>query len=207
MKNFLEKHFSSDEPILVACSAGPDSMYLVYKILETNFAKNLVICYFNHHLRPESQEEEDFLEEFARKNNCKIEIASARIREIHEKFYQSISLEELCRKKRYDFFDAIMHIYNSDKILLAHHLDDKIETFLFNLARGSKLTGLINMTEKSGKILRPLLSIQKQEILQYLEKNHLEYKIDKSNFENDYTRNKIRNLILPHFSEINSNYK
>jgi hypothetical protein len=62
------------------------------------------------------------------------------MKEIWENFYKSISLEEVCRQKRYEFFNAILNIYNSDKILLAHHLDDKIETFFFNLARGSKIT-------------------------------------------------------------------
>ena len=63
-----------------------------------------------------------------------------KIKELKEKFYKSISLEELARQKRYEFFNAILNIYNSDKILLAHHLDDKIETFFFNLVRGSKIS-------------------------------------------------------------------
>ena len=207
MQDFLEKYFSANEPIIIWCSTWPDSMYLLYKILETKFAKNVVACYFNHWLREESLEEEKFLEKLWKQKGFKVEIANANMKEIHKNFYNSISLEELCRQKRYEFFDAILHIYKSKKILLAHHLDDKIETFFFNLARGSKLTGLINMQEDSGAILRPLLGITKTEILEYLEKNGLEYKIDKTNFENDFTRNKIRNIILPNFSEINKNYK
>ncbi|MBF0913386.1 tRNA lysidine(34) synthetase TilS [Candidatus Gracilibacteria bacterium] len=207
MQDFLEKYFSANEPIIIGCSTGPDSMYLLYKILETKFAKNVVACYFNHGLREESLEEEKFLEKLGKQKGFKVEIANANMKEIHKNFYNSISLEELCRQKRYEFFDAILHIYGAKKILLAHHLDDKIETFFFNLARGSKLTGLINMQEDSGAILRPLLGITKAEILEYLEENGLEYKIDKTNFENDFTRNKIRNIILPNFSEINKNYK
>lgn len=207
MEKFLEKYFTEDEKIIIWCSTWPDSMYLLYKILETKFAKNLVACYFNHNLREESLEEEKFLENLWKKLGFQVEIASAPMKEIHEKFYKSISLEELCRQKRYEFFNAILNIYGNDKIILAHHLDDKIETFLFNLARGSKISGLINMQEKSGAILRPLLNIEKNEILEYLEKNNLEYKIDKTNEENDFTRNKIRNLILPNFSEINNSYK
>lgn len=207
MQNFLKKYFKKDEKIIVWCSAWPDSMYIVYKILETDFAKNLVICYFDHNLREESKEEIIFLEKLAKKKWFQIEIWEAKIKEIWEKFYNSISLEELARKKRYEFFNAILNIYQTNKIILAHHLDDKIETFFFNLARWSKISGLINMQEKSGVILRPLLKIEKKEILDYLEKNNLEYKIDKTNFENDFSRNKIRNLIIPKFSEINLNYK
>lgn len=207
IEKFLETHYKADEPIILACSTGPDSMYLLYKILETPYKKNLVACYFNHNLRPESADEEIFLESLGKKHNFQVEIASAKMAEIHEKFYKSISLEELCRQKRHDFYNAILHIYNSDKILLAHHLDDKIETFLFNLARGSKLSGLINMTEKSAHILRPLLKISKKEVLEYLEKNNLEYKIDSSNSENIFSRNKIRNQIAPILEEINSDYR
>ena len=207
MQKFLEKYFKENEKIIIWCSTWPDSMYLLYKILETSFAKNVVACYFNHNLREESKQEEKFLEDLWKEKWFKVEIASAPMKEIWENFYKSISLEEVCRQKRYEFFNAILNIYNSDKILLAHHLDDKIETFFFNLARGSKITWLVNMQEKSWAILRPLLNITKNEILDYLHKNNLEYKIDKTNFENDYTRNKLRNLILPNFSEINQNYK
>ena len=207
MEKFLEKYFKKDEKVIVWCSAWPDSMFLVYKILETKFAKNLVICYFNHNLREEAFEEERFLEDLAKEKWFQIEIWDAKIKELKEKFYKSISLEELARQKRYEFFNAILNIYNSDKILLAHHLDDKIETFFFNLVRGSKISWLVNMKEKSWVILRPLLNISKKEILEFLEKNNLPYKIDKTNFENDFTRNKLRNLIIPKFSEINEKYK
>ena len=207
MEKFLEKYFKKDEKVIVWCSAWPDSMFLVYKILETKFAKNLVICYFNHNLREEALEEERFLEDLAKEKWFQIEIWDAKIKELKEKFYKSISLEELARQKRYEFFNAILNIYNSDKILLAHHLDDKIETFFFNLVRGSKISWLVNMKEKSWVILRPLLNISKKEILEFLEKNILPYKIDKTNFENDFARNKLRNLIIPKFSEINEKYK
>lgn len=207
MEKFLEKYFKKDEKVIVWCSAWPDSMFLVYKILETKFAKNLVICYFNHNLREEALEEERFLEDLAKEKWFQIEIWDAKIKELKEKFYKSISLEELARQKRYEFFNAILNIYNSDKILLAHHLDDKIETFFFNLVRGSKISWLVNMKEKSWVILRPLLNISKKEILEFLEKNNLSYKIDKTNFENDFARNKLRNLIIPKFSEINEKYK
>ena len=193
MEKFLEKYFKKDEKVIVWCSAWPDSMFLVYKILETKFAKNLVICYFNHNLREEALEEERFLEDLAKEKWFQIEIWDAKIKELKEKFYKSISLEELARQKRYEFFNAILNIYNSDKILLAHHLDDKIETFFFNLVRGSKISWLVN--------------ISKKEILEFLEKNNLPYKIDKTNFENDFARNKLRNLIIPKFSEINEKYK
>ena len=206
MQKFLEKYYTKEEPIILACSAGPDSMYVLYKILKTDFRDNLVVCYFNHQTRPETVDEENFLKEFCKKEKVAFEVATCDFEKI-KKLYPSKSFEELAREKRYQFFEAIMHIYKSDKVILAHHLDDKIETFFFNLVRGSKLTGLINMKEKSWAILRPLLNIEKSEILDYLDKNNLKYFIDSSNFENVYTRNKLRNNIIPQFKEINSAYK
>lgn len=207
IEDFLIKHYTDSEPVILACSAGPDSIFLLYKILETKFAWNLVVCYFNHNLREESKLEEEFLEKLAEEKWFKIEIWDAKIREIKEKLYPGLWIEEVARNKRYEFFNAILHIYNTDKIILAHHLDDRIETFFFNLIRGTKITGLINMKEKSNGLLRPLLNIEKTEILKYLDDNNLKYFIDKSNFERDYSRNKIRLDIMPVFEEINSNYR
>ena len=206
MQKFLEKYYTKDEPIIIWCSAWPDSMYLLYKILDTEYKKNLVVCYFNHKTRTETEDEEQFLEEFCKKENISFETASCDFEKI-QKLYPSKSFEELAREKRYQFFDAILNIYKSNKVLLAHHLDDKLETFFFNLLRWSKLTGLINMTEHSGAILRPLLHLEKQKIVNYLEEKKLKYFIDLSNSENIYTRNYIRNDIIPKFEKVNSNFK
>lgn len=217
MQNFLSKYYTEDEPIILACSTWPDSMYLLYKILETKYAKNLVACYFNHKLRNESDDEEKFIEDLWKKLGFRVEIAECNIKKIRDKFYPSMWIEEVARNKRYEFLNAILNIYNTDKIITWHHLDDKIETFFFNLARGTKLTWLINMSECSNPsiekwkwwngILRPLLNLEKKEILKYLDENKLKYNIDKSNFDTDITRNKIRNDIIPEFENINLNYK
>ncbi|MCD5380857.1 tRNA lysidine(34) synthetase TilS [Candidatus Gracilibacteria bacterium] len=223
IQTFLEKYYNKDEKVILACSAGPDSMFLLYKILETNFRKNVVVCYFNHGTRPETDLEEKFLEELGKKEGFQVEVASCDFEKI-QKLYPSKSFEELAREKRYQFFDAVLDIYKTDKVLLGHHLDDKIETFFFNLARGTKLTGLINMQECSSPspqgevrgglvsgggsgVLRPLLELEKTNILKYLDDNKLKYFIDSSNSENTYTRNKLRNTIIPKFGEVNSSYK
>lgn len=204
---FLEKYYSKDEPIILACSTWPDSMFILYEILKTPYKNNLVACYFNHKLRIEADQEEIFLEELWKKEWFKVEIASCDIKKIRDSLYPSISLEELAREKRYMFFWAICEIYNTKKIITWHHLDDKIETFLFNLSRWSKLTGLINMTENYWNILRPLLSLEKNDILKYLDENNLKYNIDKTNFDNDITRNHLRNEIIPKFYKLNSKFK
>jgi tRNA(Ile)-lysidine synthase len=109
-------------------------MYLLYKILKTSFKKNLIVCYFNHKTRPETEDEEKFLENFCKKENIAFETAFCDFEKI-QKLYPSKSFEELAREKRYQFFQAIAQIYKAQKIITAHHLDDKIETFYFNLNR------------------------------------------------------------------------
>ncbi|MBW7954872.1 tRNA lysidine(34) synthetase TilS [Candidatus Gracilibacteria bacterium] len=206
LENFLNKYYKKDEKIILACSTGPDSMFLLYELLKTSYKENIVACYFNHKLRIESDEEELFLEDLGKKLGFQVEIGVGDINKI-KTLYPSISIEELARQKRYQFFKAICEIHSSNKIITAHHLDDKIETFFFNLLRGSKLSGLINMKKDSGNILRPLIEIKKDEILKYLDENNLEYKIDKTNNENIYSRNFLRNKIIPEFFYINSNFK
>lgn len=206
LENFLQSYFSTTDKVILACSTWPDSMYLLYHILETSYKDNLVVCYFNHKLRPEADEEEKFIEELGKKLWFQVEVWYADIKAIHEKI-PSKSIEEIAREKRYAFFNAILNIYESKYILTAHHLDDKIETFMFNLLRWSKITGLINMTEKSWAILRPLLNITKSEILDYLEKNNLKYFLDKTNLDTEITRNFLRLEIIPKLWKINSNFK
>ena len=205
INDFLEKYYNKNETVILACSTWPDSMFLLYKILETEYKNNLIVCYFNHKTRPWTDIEERFIEKLWKNKWFKVEIAKYDFEKI-KKLQPSKSFEELAREKRYAFFNAILNIHNAKYILTAHHLDDKIETFFFNLARGSKLTGLINMTEKSNTILRPLLNLTKQEILNYLNKNKLEYKLDETNLNTDITRNYLRREIIPKLKQINWNY-
>lgn len=207
INKFLNKYYKKDEKIILACSTWPDSMFLLYKILESDFKNNLVACYFNHKLRIESDDEQHFLKKLWKKMWFKVEIWEANIKKIRDSFPLSISIEELARQKRYIFLKKMCKIHNTKKIITWHHMDDKIETFFFNLARWSKLTWLINMTENNWNILRPLLWIEKKEIINYLEENNLKYFIDKSNYSNEYSRNLIRNKIIPEFYNINSNFK
>ena len=203
---FLEKYLSLDEPFILACSTWADSMFLLYKILETPYRKNLIAAYFNHNTREQCRQEEDFLLELGKKEGFQLEIGECNFEKI-KKLYTSKSFEELAREKRYQFFDALCHIHGAQKVLLAHHLDDRIETMLFNMLRGTKLTWLINMQEASGILYRPLLQIQKQDILSYLHEHSLPYFEDESNTKNEFTRNYIRNEISPLLSQVHPEYK
>lgn len=206
IENFLEKYIKLDEKVIIACSSWPDSMFLLHKILETKYKKNLIVCYFNHKTRYWTEIEESFIKDIWKKLWFIVETDFANIKEIN-KYWNSKSFEELAREKRYEFLNKIKKKYKANLILTAHHLDDKIETFLFNLSRWSKLSWLINMSEKSGFILRPLINIKKSEILNYLKENNLEYKIDETNFDTEITRNYLRYEIIPKFEKLNKNYK
>ena len=205
IKKFLKKYFKNKEKIILACSAWPDSMFLLYKILQTEYKKNLVVCYFNHKTRVETNSEEEFILHLWKTKWFKVEITEYDFGNI--KNYPSKSFEEAAREKRYQFFNDVLNIYKAKYILTAHHLDDRLETFFFNLVRWSKLSWLINMKEKSWNILRPLLKLKKSEIISYLEKNKLKYFIDQSNSDTNITRNYLRHEIIPKFEKINKSYK
>jgi tRNA(Ile)-lysidine synthase len=206
IQSFLEKYYWPDDTVILACSTWVDSMFLLYQILKTPYRKNLVVCYFNHHTREQCKLEEEFLLELWKKENFKVEIWECDFQKI-QKLYPSRSFEELAREKRYQFFEAICNIYTTDKIITAHHLDDKIETFFFNLLRGSKITGLTNMQEKSWGILRPLLHISKAEIYNFCKRENITYFEDETNKNSEYSRNFLRNDILPQFEKINPEYR
>jgi len=206
IEKFLDKYYKQDEYIILACSSGPDSMFLLYNILKTKYKNNLVVSYFNHKLRKEADKEEKWIQKLGIKLWFKVEIDWEYIKKI-KKISNSKSLEEIAREKRYIFLNNILSKYKTDKLITWHHLDDKIETFFFNLLRWTKLSWLINMKEKSWNILRPLLWMEKQEIIDYLDFNCLKYNIDKTNFDNEITRNYLRNDIIPKFYKINTKFK
>jgi len=116
-----------------------------------------------------------------------------------------MGIQEGTRKLRYDWFDVLLSKFNFEYLVTAHHLDDQIETYLINSSRGSGIKGLLGIGLSSKKIFRPLLNILKIDILDYAQKNHVEYREDSSNSSEDYQRNMIRNSVLPKFKEFDDN--
>ena len=206
ISSFLDKYIAKDEKVLVACSAWPDSMFLLYHLMESDYRDNIVVCYFNHETRPECEEEQDFLIELWQNKGFKVECSHYNFDNIQDNA-PSKCFEELAREKRYTFFRDMKKKYSAQFIITGHHLDDRIETFFFNMVRGTKLTGLINMSECSWDILRPMLSIEKHQIQSYLDSHWFIYFIDSSNNDHKMSRNKLRLDIISRFESINSNYK
>jgi tRNA(Ile)-lysidine synthase len=120
---------------------------------------------------------------------------------------EKTSIEATARKYRYAFLERVRVQVGANYILTAHHLDDRIETTVFNLIRGTKLGGIHALAELQNHLFRPLLSVSKSEILDYATMHNITYREDSTNTDTDYLRNKIRKDILPEFATINPNYR
>jgi len=192
----------NDDIIVVGFSGGPDSVFLVemLKKLQHFFNFKIYLVHINHLLRGEDADsDENFSFEYAKKNNLEIFIKRIPVKEIAKEIGKT--LEEVGREERYKFFSEIYEKVGATKIATAHNKDDQIETFLFRLIRGTSLQGLEGIKIKNNNVIRPISEIYKKDILKYLNKNEIQYKIDKTNFENEFTRNSIRLDLIPFIEE------
>lgn len=180
--------------LVLGVSGGPDSVALL--MIMADFQKkenlNLIVAHVNYGLRgQDSERDEKLVRELSQKLGLKVLV---------KKYYakkRAGNPEELMRDFRYSFFEEIRKKYRFDKVVVAHTLDDRVETFLMNLIRGSGIRGLISLKEKRDRIIRPLLKVKKSEIVTWLKKKNIKFRIDKSNQDNSFYRNSIRNELIP----------
>lgn len=188
------------DKIVVGVSGGPDSITLLNilkNIKEKEIIKfNLVVCHINHMIRDEAISDEKYVEEYCKKHNIEFYAKRIKVEKVAEK--EKIGTEEAGRKIRYEFFYEILNKTNANKIATAHTANDNAETVLMNIIRGSGTLGLKGIEAKSGKLIRPLIECKRSEIEKYCEEENLKPRIDKTNFENFYTRNKVRNMLIPY---------
>lgn len=196
---FLKKYLVSGSKVVIGCSGGPDSMFLL-NLVKQNFNDVEIICaHVNHNIRKESRHEASFVKQYCQENNI---------------IFETITLEKTkqvneadLRNKRYDFFKKILHKYHSKILLTAHHGDDLVETILMRITRGSTIKGYAGIElcriEKDYIVLRPLLYFTKKSILKYNNDNSIPYVIDQSNTDEKYTRNRYRKNILPFLQKEN----
>ena len=192
----------NNDNIVVGFSGGPDSVFLVemLKKLQDFIKFKIYLVHINHLLRGEDADsDENFSFEYAKKNNLEIFIKRIPVKEIAKEVGKT--LEEVGREERYKSFSEIYEKVGATKIATAHNKDDQIETFLFRLIRGTSLQGLEGIKIKNNNVIRPISEIYKKDILEYLNKNKIQYKIDKTNFENEFTRNSIRLDLIPFIEE------
>ena len=202
VQKFIEekKLFNLQDKILVALSGGADSVALLRVLQSLGYTCECAHC--NFHLRGlESDRDEDFVRQLCEKQGIPLHVThfdtSAYAKENH------ISIEMAARELRYEWFEHIRKEIGASVIAVAHHRDDSVETFLLNLMRGAGINGLKGIPIKNGRIVRPLLSVSREDILDYLQAIHQDFVTDSTNLEDEYMRNKIRLNILPAMKEVN----
>ncbi|MBN2120179.1 MAG: tRNA lysidine(34) synthetase TilS [Candidatus Omnitrophica bacterium] len=210
-KTFIEENklILPGEKLILGVSGGPDSLFLFHMALMLkNHQKNeFIVAHFNHLLRKEASREEEYVRSVCQKNNIALVSEKKDVR----KLFKGDSLEQTARNLRYDFFLKTSRTYKIKKVVLAHHKDDLIETVLLRMLRGSGLSGLRGILPiskyKKIVVVRPLLFLEKKEITAFLTAREIKYLVDKSNFQEEFLRNKIRLRLLPVLSKISNSYK
>lgn len=207
--NSLQQHIKQfiqafeHEKLFVACSGGIDSMVLL-DLLSTVHT-HIHVLHVNYHLRGEdSNLDQQLIEKECTKRNIPFTVLDVDLKA--ELKSNNGNLQDKARKVRYNFFEKQLSIKPS-KLVVAHHQDDQIETFFINIARKSGIMGLSAMLPIHNKVLRPLLSISRADIIQYAHEKGVKWREDKSNLENTYQRNKWRNVFLPLIEKENSAIK
>lgn len=199
--NLIEK----GDKLVLGVSGGPDSIAMLNILneikmdekIDLNF--NIVVAHINHMIRKEATKDEKFVKNFCKKKNIEFYSKSIDVQKLANT--NKIGTEEAGRNVRYKFFNEVLVKTNSNKVAIAHNKNDKAETIIMNFMRGSGISGLKGMEEKRGKYIRPLIECERIEIEKYCEEQRLNPRIDKTNFENEYTRNKIRNAVIPYIKQ------
>ena len=202
--NTINKYnlINDGDRIVLGVSGGPDSIAMLNILKDIRNDKNLhmnfdiIVAHVNHMIREEAIDDQRFVENFCKKIGVSFYAKSIDVQKIANN--KKIGTEEAGRNARYEFFDEILEKENANKIAIAHNKNDKIETIIMNMLRGSGIAGLKGIEPiKNNKYIRPLIECERFEIEEYCAKNGIEPRIDRTNFENVYTRNKVRNIVIP----------
>lgn len=192
------------EKIVVGVSGGPDSICLINILNEIKqegiIELELVVCHINHLIREEAGEDEEFVQKYCEEKQIPFFAKHIEVEKIART--RKIGTEEAGREERYNFFREILEKTNANKIATAHTKNDNSETVLMNIIRGSGVAGLKGITPiRDEKYIKPLIESTREEIEEYCEEKKLNPRYDKTNNENIYTRNKIRNILIPLIKE------
>lgn len=192
--------FTLRDRVLVALSGGADSVALLRVLLALGYRCEAAHC--NFHLRgEESNRDEQFVRELCRGLGVALHVTHFDTTAYAARHH--VSIEMAAREMRYRWFEQLRQEREMSVIAVAHHRDDSVETFLLNLVRGAGINGLKGISPKNGAIVRPLLEVNRQDILDYLQHLQQPYVTDSTNLQDEYMRNKIRLNILPMLRELN----
>lgn len=184
----------ADGPIIVGLSGGPDSVALLAILRDLGY--DCIAAHANFHLRgDESNRDASFARRMALRLGARIEMTDFDIEAYRRD--NGGSIEMACRSTRYDWMQELAARYGASAIAVGHHRDDNIETILLNLTRGTGIAGLTGMGLRRDNIIRPLLFTPREEIIAFLQNRGLDYVTDSTNGENDYLRNRLRNIAIP----------
>lgn len=204
----IKKHnlIKNGDKLVLGVSGGPDSISMLNILNDIRNDKkiqlefDIIVAHINHLIRKEAKEDEKYVQKFCEKIGIQFYSKSIDVQKNANN--NKIGTEEAGRKVRYEFFDEILEKTNSNKIAIAHNKNDRVETIIMNILRGSGISGLKGIEPiKDNKYIRPLIECERYEIEQYCKDNNIEARIDKTNFENIYNRNKIRNIVIPYIKE------
>lgn len=194
--------------VLVALSGGADSVALLHIMhtLSREYGFTVYAAHVNHNLRGEAaKNDEKFSKSLCHRLGIECFVESADVLAMAKE--QGISEEMAGRRVRYDFFERLMQKFDIEYTATAHHKNDNAETILMNFVRGSGLSGLSGIPYKRDRYIRPLLDVKRCDIESYCVANDLNYVTDATNLNTVYTRNKIRNIIIPQLeNELNPNF-
>lgn len=208
IKRYIEKNqlIRPGDGVVVGLSGGPDSVFLLYALhtLQARMGFTLRAVHVHHGIRgAEADRDAAFSEKLCAK--LAVPFQAVHVTAPAYAAQQGLSLEEAARILRYQALETARQQLTTPAawIAVAHHLDDQAETVLHNLVRGAGLRGLAGMENRRNHVIRPLLSIKREDILKWLEQNKIAYVTDSTNADPHYTRNRIRSTVLPELREIN----
>ena len=201
--NLIEK----GDRVVVGVSGGPDSICLLHVlncIRKTKLSFDIFVCHINHMIRENAKVDEEYVEGYCKSNDIPFYLKKADVERIAKE--EKRGTEETGRMVRYNFFDEVLKKTGSNKIATAHNKNDNTETVLMNIMRGTGVSGLKGIEIKRDEFIRPLINIKREDIEEYCTSESLNPREDESNKENIYTRNKIRNELIPYIKrEFNPN--
>ena len=206
VKEYIAHHklFSKQSKIAIGLSGGPDSMVLIDVLMQLGY--NCIAAHCNFHLRDDySNRDAAFVAKWCKEND--IPLFTIDFDTIEYATTNNISIEMAARELRYNWFEELRVQQGADVVGVGHHQDDSVETILINLIRGTGIKGLTGIPVENRHIVRPLLSVSRQQIMDYCSDNDLPYVIDHTNEEELYTRNILRLNVLPTLERINPSVK
>ena len=193
--------FQEGDSVVLGVSGGADSVCLLFVLLalQEELALKLHVVHVNHGIREDAGEDAAYVKALCEAHEIPFHLIEKDIPKLAKEW--SMSEEEAGRRVRYEAFETMLEEQSADKIAVAHNANDRAETMLFHLFRGTGLTGLGSIRPMRDRIVRPLLCLEREEIESYLAEKQIEYRHDSTNDSDDYTRNKIRHHILKYSQE------